>query len=174
MASTLARNLIITIVCCAMSRRGWSQPDAFGQAMDLFHRQQWAGSGNRIWRIGETRAGQTDALLYKGRRWFNLNRMADADEALQIYIKNHSKSDDGLYLLGYVRFRENQPKQSLQLFTDAAKLKPPTSDDLKIIALNYALLEDYASSARYLEQCLTLDPENTKPVSPWPHRYQKK
>ena len=160
MASTLARNLIITIVCCAMSRRGWSQPDAFGQAMDLFHRQQWAEAATAFGELEKQEPGQTDALLYKGKALVNLNRMADADEALQIYIKNHSKSDDGLYLLGYVRFRENQPKQSLQLFTDAAKLKPPTSDDLKIIALNYALLEDYASSARYLVQCLKLDPEN--------------
>src|SRR5262245_56031777 len=99
MASTLARILIITIASCAMSRRGWSQPNAFGQAMDLFQRQQWAEAAAAFGELEKQQPGHTDALLYKGKALVNLNRMADADEALQIYIKGHSKSDDALYLL---------------------------------------------------------------------------
>ena len=66
-------------------------------------------------------------------RLVNLSQFKDAAEALQAYIASHPQSYDAMYLLAYVFFREDEPKESLQLFTDAAKLKTPTSDHLKIV-----------------------------------------
>ncbi|MGH9529471.1 MAG: tetratricopeptide repeat protein, partial [Terriglobales bacterium] len=83
-----------------------------------------------------------------------------ADMALQSYMKEHPHSEDGAYLIAYTRFREDKPKESLQLFTEAGKIKPPTADDLKIVALDYVLLNDYADAGHYLEIALKLDPNN--------------
>ena len=39
-------------------------------------------------------------------------------------------------------------------------MKPPTADDLKIVALDYVLLNDFADAGRYLEIAVKLDPNN--------------
>jgi tetratricopeptide (TPR) repeat protein len=65
-----------------------------------------------------------------------------------------------VYLLAYVLFREDKPKESLQWFTDAAKLRTPTADDLKIVSFDYVLLNDYVDAGHYLESALEMDPNN--------------
>ncbi len=160
MATMLSRVVIVAVISVVISPCAWPQSSNSQQAMELFHRQQWAAAAAAFGEVEKQEPGKTDALLYRGKALVNLGRMTEAGDALQAYIKDHSKSDDALYLLAFIRFRENQPKESLELFTAAAKVKPPTADDFKIIALNYALLNDYASTARYLEECLKLDPEN--------------
>jgi tetratricopeptide (TPR) repeat protein len=156
----LVRVVIGAVISVAILPCGWSQSSTSQQAMELFHRQQWTDAAAAFGELEKQEPGKTDALLYRGKALVNLGRMTEGADALQAYIKDHSKSDDALYLLAFIRFRENQPKESLELFTAAAKLKPPAADDLKIIALNYTLLNDYSSAARYLEECLKLDPES--------------
>ena len=65
-----------------------------------------------------------------------------------------------MYLLAYVLFREDKPKESLQWFTDAAKLRTPTADDLKIVSFDYVLLNDYVDAGHSLESALEMDPNN--------------
>jgi tetratricopeptide (TPR) repeat protein len=59
-----------------------------------------------------------------------------------------------------VLFRENKPKDSLDVYTQAAKIKPPSADDLKIVALDYVLLGDYPDASRYLEMAAQMEPNN--------------
>ena len=66
------------------------------------------------------------------------------------------------YLLGFVLSRENKPKESLDVYTRAAKLSTPTGDDLKIVALDYELLNDNASAIHWLEIAVQEDPANTE------------
>jgi len=61
-----------------------------------------------------------------------------------------------------VLFRENKPRESLGLFTAAARLKTPTAEQFKIVALDYVLLNDYDDAGRYLEESLRRDPENVE------------
>jgi tetratricopeptide (TPR) repeat protein len=138
---------------------GAQSPDS-NRAMDLFKQQEWAEAAAAFQRIEATSPGQTDALLYQGKCLINLGQFSEAGEALQVYWSGHPQSDDAAYLLAFVRFREDRPRDSLELFTAAARLKTPTADDFKIIALDYVLLSDYDDAGRYLEECLRRDPEN--------------
>jgi tetratricopeptide (TPR) repeat protein len=128
--------------------------------MKQFQAHAWAAAADAFGVCDRARPGQTTALLYRGKALTNLGRFDDAATALQAFISQHPSSDDGLYSLAYVRFRQNQARESLQLFNRGAQLKPPTADDLKIVALDYVLLRDYNDAVRYLEESLKLNPDN--------------
>jgi tetratricopeptide (TPR) repeat protein len=138
----------------------FGQASCFDQAMQLFRQRLWNQSADSFAECEKNDPAKTDALLYRGKALVNLGRFEEAGAALESYRQNHPQSEDAVYLLAYVRFRQNQPKESLRLFTDAAKLKHPTADDLKIVALNYVLLSEYDDAARYLEESLVMDPGN--------------
>jgi tetratricopeptide (TPR) repeat protein len=131
-------------------------------AMSLFKQRKWTEAQAAFQQIEDASPGQTDALLFAGKCLVNLGKFGEAGAALQTYRTKHPQSDEAAYLLAYVRFRENKPRDSLQLFTAAAQLKAPTADDLKIVALDYVLLNDFDDAGRYLEDALKRDPENAE------------
>jgi tetratricopeptide (TPR) repeat protein len=104
--------------------------------------------------------GKTDALLYTAKASIHLQNFADAENALRRYLERNPGSATGWYLLGYVLNRENRPAESLEIYTRAAKITPPTGDDLKIVALDYELLNDNPSAIRWLERSVAMDPES--------------
>jgi tetratricopeptide (TPR) repeat protein len=150
---TCVGTILLTCVCVAES------PD-FEKARALFQQQQWVQAATAFAEVERQEPGQTDALLFEGKSLVNLSKFDEAGEALQNYLKTHPKSDDASYLLAYVRFRQNRPKESLELMHTAAVLKPPAADDLKIGALDYVLMGDYADAARYLEEAVRIEPNN--------------
>jgi tetratricopeptide (TPR) repeat protein len=131
-------------------------------AMELFKQRKWAEAAVAFQKIEDASPGQTDALLFAGKCLVNLRKFSEAGAALQEYRWKHAQSEDAAYLLGYVRFREGKAADSLEMFTLAAQLKPPTADDLKIVALDYVLLNDFDDAGHYLEQALQRDPENAE------------
>jgi Flp pilus assembly protein TadD len=48
----------------------------------------------------------------------------------------------------------------LEIYTRAAKITPPTGDDLKIVALDYELLNDNSEAIRWLELAVAMEPVN--------------
>ncbi len=132
------------------------------QASTLFQQHQWAQAADAFAECEKASPGQTDALLYRSKALVNQRQFALAADSLASYLGHHPQSSDALYLLGYVRFRQNQPQESLVLFTRAAKINAPGADDLKIVALDYVLLNDYVSAARYLEQSLQMAPNDVE------------
>ncbi len=138
----------------------FGQSFCLDQAMQLFKQRRWAEASAAFAVCEKNEPGKTNASLYQGKALANLAKFEEAAVALETYRATHPNSEDSAYLLAYVRFRQNKPKESLQLFTEAAKLQPPTADDLKLIALDYVLLSDYDDAARYLEQSLAADPES--------------
>ncbi len=120
----------------------------YAQAAELFRRADAAAPG------------RTDALLLAAKAFVHLEKHTDADSSLRGYLVQHAESAEALYLLGYVLNRENRPANSLEIYTKAAARQSPTGDDLKIVGLNYALLNDYASAIHWLEKAVELDPKN--------------
>lgn len=156
-----ASNRIVVISAfAALALSAAAQTASFTQARELFRQRDWAAAATAFAACEKSDPGKTDALLYRGKSLINLEQFEDAASALQSYREAHSDSDDAAYLLAYVRFRENKPEESLQLFTEAAKLRTPTADDLKVVALDYVLLADYEDAARYLELAVKMDPAN--------------
>jgi tetratricopeptide (TPR) repeat protein len=90
----------------------------------------------------------------------HLQDFAGAEKTLRSYLAAHGGSADAAYLLGFVLHRQNRPSESLAAYTQAAALQPPTGDDLKIVALDYVLLDDYADAIRWLEKAVELDLKN--------------
>ena len=106
-----------------------------------------------------------DTLLLEAKSLVNLNQAGElpaAEHALRSYLLAHSRSSEALYLLGYVLERENKPKDSLGVFTEAAAIAPPTPNDLKLVALDYVLLEDYADAVRWLDRSIAGDPRDAE------------
>lgn len=64
------------------------------------------------------------------------------------------------YLLGYVLFRENQPRESLAAYTAAAALRPPAADDFITIASDYILLKSLPEAKRWLTRATEQEPRN--------------
>src|SRR5581483_2950961 len=134
----------------------------FSQAEEMFQQRRYSEAAAAFERIERTSPGNSDALLFLAKSFINLGRFAEAGTALDSYCAKHPQSDDALYLLAYVRFRENKPAESLRFFTQAARLKPPVADDFKIIGLDYALLDDNQSAARYLKRAVAMQPNNVE------------
>jgi tetratricopeptide (TPR) repeat protein len=150
----------IALAAMCFLSSSFCQSNDHDQAMNLFHQERWSEAASAFAALEKQQPGQTDALLYRGKSLVNLRQFKDAGEALQAYIASHPLSDDAMYLLAYVLFREDKPKESLQLFTDAAKLRTPNSDALKIVSFDYVLLNDYPGASHYLEIVLETDPDN--------------
>jgi tetratricopeptide (TPR) repeat protein len=104
--------------------------------------------------------GTTSALIEQSTCLIHLEDFSAAEKTLHAYLTLHHDSDNALYLLGFVLHRENKPRESLETYTRAAALKPPTADDLKIVGLDYVLLKDYPDAIRWLEKAVELDPRN--------------
>lgn len=96
--------------------------------------------------------GKTNALGLRAKALIHLREFEQAQYCLEVYLKNHAESVDGKYLLAYVLFRRDRPRESLAAYTAAAAVQPPTADDFKIIGLNYVLLNDYPDAVKWLER----------------------
>ena len=165
---TPASTAVLTrpVLCFLLVFFAWSIP-GFGQASGDFARglSEFRG-GNYdtaaalFVRAEEAAPGATDALLYESKARVHLEQFTAAENALRRYLLLHSDSDDALYLLGYVLHREGKTAESLETYTKAAKHRAPTGDDLKIVGLNYVLLNDYADAIKWLEKAVETEPKN--------------
>jgi len=151
--------LLVYVVDCGVS---FSQSSSFDQALVLFRQKRWKEADTAFAEAEKLQPGQTEALLFRGKCLFNLRQFDDAGAALRAYISGRPQSEDAAYLLADTYFRENKPKQSLEQFTAAAKIKTPTAEDLEIVALDYVLLSDYRDAGNYLEESLRMEPANVE------------
>jgi superkiller protein 3 len=130
--------------------------------MEMFRQRRWAEAAAAFETCDRQNPGKTDALLYRGKALVNLRQFDVAAAVLRTYAQSTPQSADAAYLLAYISFREDKPTESLRLFSDAAKLTPPTANDLTIAALDYVLLNQYSDAAHYLELSLQMNPEDVE------------
>jgi Flp pilus assembly protein TadD len=79
-------------------------------------------------------------------------RWKDADRLVRSYLTSHEASAEGRYLLALALFHEDRPKESLTEYTHASQLKTPTATDLRYVAYDYVLLNDYADADKWMTQ----------------------
>lgn len=135
-------------------------PDEYKEATASFRAGNYARAAESFQKAEAAAPGRTDALLFAAKAFVHLEQYGDAENSLRGYLHSRPASSDGLYLLGYVLHRENRPAESLETYTKAAAIEPPGGDDLKIVGLNYVLLNDYADAIRWLEQSVARDAKN--------------
>jgi len=94
---------------------------------------------------------QAQALLRDG-------KPAEALPLIRQYLKARPDSPEGHAALGFVFFKQSKAADSLREYAEAAKYRNLTAFELKIVGLNYAILEDYPNADRGLTRSLELNP----------------
>jgi len=82
------------------------------------------------------------------------------ESALRRDLDRHPDSAPTLYKLGQVLRLENKPKESLEVYTQAARLQKPDAAQLRSVALNYVLLNDFRDAIHWLEIAASFEPRN--------------
>lgn len=132
----------------------------YEQGRAAFDAGRWDDAAGLMARAEGENPGRSDALLYQGKALFHLNRLAEAETALAAYTTLHPDSADALFMLGFVQQRENKAGNSLETYSAAARLRKPSSNDLKNVALDYVLLDDYPDAIHWLQKAVEFDPKN--------------
>lgn len=135
------------------------------------------------------RSTDTDALA-DAKSLLAQGKADDADRAVRAYLETHPTSADAHFLRGYILFRQIQThaatsgdgaldsyqepgvrapnaafqqstvEASLAEFTEGAKYHTPSAFDLKIVALDYVLLNDYVDADKWLTRSLQWEPKD--------------
>src|SRR5216683_6521909 len=155
------RVLASFLVACVCTLAGFSQTSGdLALGLSEFSKGNFSAAAAHFARAEEAAPGATDALLYESKAHVHLEQFTAAETALRRYLLLHADSDDALYLLGYVLHRQGKPAESLETYTSAAQHRAPTGDDLKIVGLNYVLLNDYPDAIKWLEKAVEAEPKN--------------
>lgn len=157
--SRLLRKAIIAVLLSLTAMTAQTNEE-FNRGVAEFQAGNYTSAAASFAKAEATSPGTTDALLYQSKSLIHLNDFPAAENALRRYIASHPKSSDAAYLLGFVLHREKRPAESLAAYTQAAALTAPTADDLKIVALDYVLLDDYSDAIKWLEKAVEFDPKN--------------
>lgn len=144
---------------CGSYSAAQSNADYAG-AVAKFRAGDYVHAGEMFAAVEDARPGTTDALLYRAKCLVHVPDFPAAEAALRSFLQHQPESSDALYMLGFVLNRANRPAESLETYTRAAALKSPTSDDFKMVGLDYALLDDYPDAIKWLQKAVALDPKN--------------
>ncbi len=163
---TLLRVVITSILLCPLL---CSQQPGSGQTASALCDRAYASGKYReaatcfanaavAGRADPSRAAK--ALQMEARSLLRLNDLPSAEAALRASLEARPQDPDTLYLLGSTLQRRNLPKESLETFTAAAKLRQPTGEDLRVIALDYVLLNSYPDALHWLARAVAFSPSN--------------
>jgi len=153
--------LSLVMVCSFCGLRSWAQSSSdFDRGVAEFRAGNYSSAAALFAGAETASPGATDALLCQAKALVHLQDFAGAEQAVRGYVRSHRDSSDALYMLGFVLNRENRPAESLASYTQAAAITLPTADDLKIVGLDYILLDDYADAIKWLEKAVALDGRN--------------
>ncbi len=85
------------------------------------------------------------------------SKFVQAAAALRPLIAADPKAAEPRYLLAYALLREDKPTDSLNEYTKAATLRPPTAAELRNVALDYVLLKDLTDADRWMSRSLAMN-----------------
>src|SRR5712664_1003312 len=155
------RVLVSFLVACICTLANFAQTSGdLALGLSEFSKGNFSSAAALFARAEEAAPGTTDALLYESKAHIHLEQFTAAEGALRRYLLAHAASSDARYLLGYVLHREGKATESLEASTRAAQHRTPIGDDLKIVGLNYVLLNDYPDAIKWLEKAVEAEPKN--------------
>jgi Flp pilus assembly protein TadD len=83
-----------------------------------------------------------------------------AEALTRTYLRTHDNSADAHYLLAFCLFREDKPVASLAEYTRAAALRKPNAAELRNVALDYVLANDYVDADKWMSQVVSWSPQD--------------
>jgi Flp pilus assembly protein TadD len=84
----------------------------------------------------------------------------DAEVLLRSMAARDTENAQIHVMLAYACFREDKPRESLEEYTRAAQLRTPTAQDLKWVAEDYVLLNDYADAQKWMSRSVEMNAED--------------
>jgi Flp pilus assembly protein TadD len=81
---------------------------------------------------------------------------------LRTALQQEPESAGLLYALALVLRQEGKARESLDTYTQGARKMKPTAEELRSVALDYVLLNDYDDAIHWLEVAAQIDPTDTK------------
>jgi Flp pilus assembly protein TadD len=85
---------------------------------------------------------------------------SQAEALTRTYLRTHDNSADAHYLLAFCLLREDKPVASLAEYTRAAALRKPNPDELRNVALDYVLANDYVDADKWMTQVVSWSPQD--------------
>jgi tetratricopeptide (TPR) repeat protein len=125
------------------------------------HVQPRPGSAAIPIQLTEQPSQQSDVLA-KAASLLQKGQSRDAENLVRQYLRTHQESADAHYLLGRILFTEREAKESLAEYTEAARHREPGAFDLKVVALDYVLLSDYADADKWLTRSVERDSKDSE------------
>jgi tetratricopeptide (TPR) repeat protein len=105
--------------------------------------------------------GQSSAdALATARALTDQGRLAESEAALRSYLDGNPNSADAHFLLGYILFREKKARESLSEYTAGAKFRRPRTEELKIVASDYVLLDDFVDADKWFTEVVSETPDD--------------
>lgn len=101
-----------------------------------------------------------DPVLQKTLALIESHDYSAAAQKLHGYLTSQPDSAEGHFLLGYVLYRQEKPRESLAEYTEGARFRKPAANDLAVVAMDYILLHDYADADKWLTQATAWSPQN--------------
>ncbi len=105
---------------------------------------------------------QTESATETARQLIAHGRFKEAEVELRTNLASQPASAEWHFLLAYTLLREDRPTESLAVYTRAAQLRTPSAEDLKNVALDYVLLNDYGSADKWMSQSLKWNDRNAE------------
>ncbi len=88
--------------------------------------------------------------------------LAQRESDLRAALVREPDSADLLYSLGMVLRQEGKSRESLDTYTQAARYRKPSAEDLRSVAIDYVVLSDYDDAIHWLELAAQMDPNGTE------------
>lgn len=106
--------------------------------------------------------GVPDPELAGAKAMLERRAWPQAEAALRALVSRQPGSAEGLYLLAETLLREDKPKESLETATRAAKVARPSAAQLRLVALDYVLLDAYSDADKWIRVSLEEDPHDAE------------
>lgn len=103
-----------------------------------------------------------EPALVEAQSLIDSGKLRDAEGAVRQYLEKNDTSADGHYLLGYILFREDNPKASLDEYKKSSAYRTPSALDFAVMGCDYFLLEDYTAADQWLTKSVEMDPRDAR------------
>ena len=111
---------------------------------------------------GTEAAKSTAGSLADARTDLQKGELTRAETEARAVIAAEPGSADAMYLLGHILEVRKQTTESLAWFTRAASVRRPSGEDLRLVGLDYVLLNAYPEALHWLELSVKEDPQNAE------------
>jgi tetratricopeptide (TPR) repeat protein len=121
-------------------------------ALPAGSRAQTAGTAKETQRVSSPYAAEELGTIS--------NSLGRRDLDLRAALSAQPDAPELLFAYALVLREEGKARDSLAVYTRAARFRRPTADELRSAALDYVLLSDYDNAIHWLETAEQIDPKN--------------